>query len=821
MDFQFVHNLTYQGMVEPYNISIEPDWQYEQILLSITRLLEPLSNSLPFEKQYHLFLSGGVPFTGGSLNGLLNNQDLVGCRKIIYVVVTRPLNQAYLEMEYHEICNCMNQEIKCLLSPILDQSKYSLIIITCFLEYLRHGKFGCIELLQSLSQKTIFAPLIIGLYKIINGDIIEGKTLAIVVSCLVTIINSDLRRISKEQNIYIEIFALMSHLITEYEYDLHYSIVQTLPNMNIYAFKPDLDSDLFLEYESMKLRLSDYNNLRDNCRYSNCHPDVFMPIQISQVINRGSPAIVAINDVFMVFLMMDPNKYGSAYFIDPTMEKVLTMNLIEEMKVENLPKESFTQINYILVDTSGSMAKSMNGDFISDSNINIVSRAAFAKEILKEVYKNYKSLNYTRPSLFCLVGEKEEIFDPPEIRPLDESFLKQVDLLDHEGQFFVFKLLVSILDFIHFNESKKYPNSRFRVIIITDSENVNKECMQLVGSKLTPNISIDTIILGTICKESIPIYSLSQITGGVCIHPSNIPDLKVLFNTEELYDFYDRPLMHIPRKVQSDFEGYLASIDMEKVLTTLNVHDTELPWSHPNKVLSENVNQKFINSVHRYLYEQLKFITQYNSENPNIRILTSAPSFSKWAVLMRSPVDSYYGNKWWFIEFCFTEKYPQVPPICRFINCIPYHLNVFDNGIILFNGLYADYKSYLPIDILIEQIYGLFKQPNCNTVASNEKALQYCNNQKKYIEMANNSGDLNPNSTYEKCIERLVITNDIDNPKDIEQTAEDHESYSLISGTILTAEEASSYKYYTTKELNFLKILFKNDPFTGIPLTDI
>ena len=83
------------------------------------------------------------------------------------------------------------------------------------------------------------------------------------------------------------------------------------------------------------------------------------------------------------------------------------------------------------------------------------------------------------------------------------------------------------------NGNSKYPNARYRIIVITDGADDKSNTLpeKLTNELIQNEIVVDTVLISLI-DESIGCCTISKLTGGLSFRPKNLEDGIGIFEQE-------------------------------------------------------------------------------------------------------------------------------------------------------------------------------------------------------------------------------------------------------------------------------------------------
>jgi hypothetical protein len=134
--------------------------------------------------QLHIFLPSGLPFLSGTLSDFFKVPAFSQAQRILSVVITRRIADVLLSREFAEVCDASNDDRKLLLSPVVPATGVGYSHIACLLGYLGHDGIKWYPFMKVLATFTGFAPLICGLWRIVDNQAVLGRDIVAVTATL-------------------------------------------------------------------------------------------------------------------------------------------------------------------------------------------------------------------------------------------------------------------------------------------------------------------------------------------------------------------------------------------------------------------------------------------------------------------------------------------------------------------------------------------------------------------------------------------------------------------------------------------------------------
>ncbi|KAK8865515.1 hypothetical protein M9Y10_011071 [Tritrichomonas musculus] len=781
---------------------------YSKVHKEIKRLISSF-HVINFKFKFHLFLSGGVHFKSGTLLDYYVNPDNVAFDNI-YVIVTQKGEGLYsYDDTVKNPCSCSTAESKKILSPICKSSISGLTQIASFIGYMFYGGPKSEHILLSLAKVTRFAPLVVNLYRLIENRPLICLNILAITAPLFTLFRSMLPKDVKNENVF--------------EYTLNFlSVFDVITNTEYLKFI-EINLKNKDECENMKAFANYCENTKQQDHViiwtaDTINPDfqaVFMNPTFSTIKNIFStvttfkpvaplslhyifyPTFVHANDdgSVMLFIKEVHDEEGVVSIIDP-LEGNLKEIKIEElaMQVECDKKDDvFTlidpnkvdQIIFICFDESFSMKWKLEG---GNPHHNERTRSVLASEFLKALVKQSYALRVS--SFYGLISFSSEVKIVQKLTAMTSEFVQSLEEINPHGKTLLYDAIDTakrqICSLVKDKKgNSRYPNSRLRIIVITDGADNKSEKPpeELINSLIENEIVVDTVLVSLVDKSA-GCCAISKLTGGLCFMPKSFEDGIQIFEQEAFLNIKMRHMNPLPYK-----EITKEIFDKEtKIVEQKNVYDSYAPnqmiinaksnVSLATPMYMSYISMKMIIKTYRTMrsFIELNIIAQNPSDQYVVYSLFSTPE--EWRIFIKGPKDTEFSNKWLNLYMVIPPNYPTDPPRFRFLT-IPFHPNVSSEGTVVFRLNDRDYTSTLGIDSIIIGIIELLKNPDKN-YPINRKAMElYNSNKKEYLRMQK-KGETGCDD-YKTYLQDTKIYSQI--PKNVVVPTEDRGKSNLISLT--------------------------------------
>ncbi|KAK8884978.1 hypothetical protein M9Y10_044105 [Tritrichomonas musculus] len=805
------------------------------------------------DKQLIVYLSGGLPFIGGTLGDVYLNKD-PKFDNVIYGVITRKVSDIVLKSSYPELCNISDPDRKLLMSPLCDSSDRGLTDIACLFGYLNHDGAKGDLLLRTCAKVITFAPLITSIRRIIDRNQVVGRDVIAVSSTLFTFFRNYIPPTTKDNlvNEYsLRLCNLVSHINNPPE-DLPLLMTEVKSGVQRTKFLSDLKLGPIVyiwQGDTGKTFKRFLFELQGTEAIQNAYNIIasFKPIAPLSMRAASGCSIVRGKDHEYLYLMQSPSKdvmdQNKVDIIDPT------TGLTESVDVEDFAKkqgdtgtdktedliepDQVKQVIMVNFDESGSMTCDLDG-YSCKKGSDKYMRVTIAYQYLT-TFAN-RTYGYRIACIQGLISFNNNITLRCPLSPLVPDFedkgLKKVQPTN------VTRLWDSLQraceELVKFrkdsNNNERFINAVSRVLVISDGEDVeSKAKVEDVVKELIKNkIIVDSVIVSAEdeCKM---LCAVCHITGGVCFRPASISEGLSLFELSAFLNYHERKVRSDP-VIPDDRTTTPRKLTPDRI-TAQFMENAKKNATFDTKIIDSNIAQATSSTVQtlatpahicamnkdaiiplprnrrilRELHAAIEICDPKQSlYDPDIKVYTYKINLDRWKVFIKGPEGTPYENKWWYILVTFPELYPIQPPIFRFIT-IPYHLNVSSEGRICLNIIEKGYISSKHVIDILQEIKELFLLPNADTPIKLETLDTFKNNYAEYERLARKSSQDNAKDNYEDYITAHV---DDTVPDDFSATFEKHVPpymISQISGKqIKNPILASSGVYYDKDELKQL-----------------
>ena len=160
-----------------------------------------------------IYLPGGIPFLGGTLNDIYPHGTGPDVKPYIYGIVTRPVPEEKLNESILELCKINEESHKLLLSPICNSTPKGLCDMACFLGYLSHDGVLWDKFLKCSAAVTHFPPFIASLNRLCERNYFTGRDIITITSTLHTYINYLIKSAIPPENLFEHLLRCCNYII--------------------------------------------------------------------------------------------------------------------------------------------------------------------------------------------------------------------------------------------------------------------------------------------------------------------------------------------------------------------------------------------------------------------------------------------------------------------------------------------------------------------------------------------------------------------------------------------------------------------------------
>jgi len=260
-----------------------------------------------------IYLPGGIVFRNGTLYDFLD--EFPNAYKHLYVTLyPTKINPSFLWKPIDIVCNSVEKNFVSALSPLFESTQMSLDVAASILGFLSFCGKGSEIILSYFSMNCYFSPFIVGLWKLVNRQTIEGHQLVTISECFLSIFKA----ISKDAIPNESLWSNSTIFLTPFAKDtpeieihiLHYSqpyMDSVLTEKYLKKFcNESQDTAIYIPEVNGDVDSGLVRNLPDlnTCisAYNNDHDKLFHHYKVMSLRSMGTPCLFTCNDGSALFV---------------------------------------------------------------------------------------------------------------------------------------------------------------------------------------------------------------------------------------------------------------------------------------------------------------------------------------------------------------------------------------------------------------------------------------------------------------------------------------------------------------------------------------
>jgi ubiquitin-conjugating enzyme E2 A len=134
--------------------------------------------------------------------------------------------------------------------------------------------------------------------------------------------------------------------------------------------------------------------------------------------------------------------------------------------------------------------------------------------------------------------------------------------------------------------------------------------------------------------------------------------------------------------------------------------------------------------LQRTLLRELKAIKQ--ERRTDYAVAVEQNNLGRWRVTLFGAQQTDWEGAVLHLDISFPPQYPIVSPEVRFIQIIPFHPNVYNNGKICLDLLQHNWSAAYGVDAIVTSVQTLLVNPNPSSPANNTAAQLFVHNFGEY-----------------------------------------------------------------------------------------
>lgn len=380
----------------------------------------------------------------------------------------------------------------------------------------------------------------------------------------------------------------------------------------------------------------------------------------------------------------------------------------------------------ICVDTSSSMNCTMPDGWISNRSAlgTNPSRLTEVQEFFKNLALRISALNLSTHLGLLTFDSKIHVKQP--LTALHLNFNHQLDNITPGGSTAIFNGLSKAAIMLR-DLKAKYPNTKCRIILLTDGEDNESNILPANVSKMLHknDIVLDAVVIGSSCTEDL--FKIAANTGGYAFWPKTQQALFQIFLLETVVDIRTRPdlirekftnwdLLK-PKKpdMQNSFDFppcrphpnlndyFIALGDAERFLNRMSRSSARSSVAS-SRMSTASTMTPGTGGISRILLSEIKGMI----DNPHefLDVYVSQSNMGFWKVVMQGPPASPYANGTFLMYVELGADFPRKPPKARFITPI-LHPNITKHGRVCHPIFDREWTPSTRVFMVLQQLYGI------------------------------------------------------------------------------------------------------------------
>jgi ubiquitin-protein ligase len=804
-------------MIEGFDVDLDVNRNVRQVNDTLLPILQSKSR-VSGPPQLQIYLPSVIPFLSGTLREFFNVPVCANACHILYVVVTRPIADALLTREMNELCDASTEDRKLLLAPVVPLSEVSYSHFACLLGYLGHDGMKGDPFMKVIATFTGFAPLISGLWRMVENHPVLGRDVAAVSAALYGFYSSLLPSTLPPEKVFEYVLRCSAFVfeglsstkkerislpIRKVEVDshsadpLHRYLTATKQPKTVLMWKVDLDPAI--EFDRKK-----QEQPRNQFAIANAWRFVssFRPLSpLSLWTITGASIVEYLNGNTALFLsencLKDHATAQKVDLLDPLTGRSTATDLEALAKqlesresdgMQLIDSDKVRQVIQVCFDSSSSMGCDLAG-WQCNVGRGDVMRVTIAAQYLT-IFAN-RTYGFRLPCVQGLIAfnDKQVVKCPlsPLVPDFEEGIGKVVPSSTPKLWDALKKAADDLVAYASPDGKARFPSAELRILVMSAAEDVGSSTtpLQALQAMMAAKIVCDAVIISSVdqCRT---LCAVCHLTGGLAFRPQSVADGLRIFEQEAFLCYEQRktPVRFCGTLSDQTIKDRAAADPFDTVAessTTATATGKE-PIAVPRYILFQNRSQEIPDPGRRRILRELHHAAAVQDPHSvghdpdgnevsifdaDLRIYPFRAHFDQWRVYVKGIEGTPYGGKWWYIYVTFPDEFPALPPMFRFIS-VPYHINVSLEGRICLEIIEKGYTPKLTAVELIQSIKQLFVMPDTSTPLDIVKWLQYKGNRREYDRLALESARRFAKDTADEWIADLCVERDVPDDFSIE-----------------------------------------------------
>lgn len=675
-DIYLYTTLDYNSIVKPHIFVANRTMEYHEVREAVVKGIRETGKSRG-DFEVALYRTGGVPF----VSGRLEEQFEAGQERILYCVIYRGCPADALRKQFTQFYNIEDDSFRQLLSPVEAVEPIGLCQIALILCYLQFDGARARLFMRSAIYVTFFAPLAVALWRLMNEKALIGSDIVVITSCLHAIFATFLDTRADDG---------------VFKYAL--KCASFLASAEVPRFTIRVESGAWIS-NGHRIELPRVKSFRD-LETAFIREPGFRPWNLDEVQRVSGSAFVKVPPVVGLKVVgrvgKDRTLSNTLDLINPLARvprAVLNVRRIE-YAIENQPiielprvisPKEVSQIVMFCVDSSTSMYEN--------------DRYFFVDQLITQMMAFYAKQGDVAVGL-CYFSDDIQTKLAPSILSQSEHQLPS----HFGGRRKLWDGIAIAVESICASLSL-YTNAFPRIIAISCGE--DNDSMTAGGpiakSLAKTQIMMDSLVL---CPND-ELCAISHTTGGISV---------LIQRPEKLLEFCELETFLNPRVRTPPARGVNArSTVYDQIFWNMEIIRREIDAVLVKPKADEDIDESgAVMSRKVTIMKELKLMAA--KADANFAVFRFEKDIEKWRVGFRiqpqTPEMVRRGLNRWF-ELCieFPEEYPYAPPDIRFMEPVPYHMNITCDGKICLGSLQDEYFAAVHVVDLVTSIMDLLVRP--------------------------------------------------------------------------------------------------------------
>lgn len=675
-DIYLYTTLDYESIVKPHIFYANRRMEYNEVREAVVKVIRETGKSRG-DFAVALYVTGGAPFVSGRLEEQFQTEQ----ERVLYCVIYRGCPEDALRKQFTQFYNIEDDSFQRLLSPVEAVDPIGLCQIALILCYLQFDGARARVFMRSAIYVTFFAPLAVALWRLVNEKALTGSDIVVITSCLHAVFATFLETRADDG---------------VFKYAL--KCASFLASAEVPRFTIRIESGTWIS-NGQRIELPRIKSFRDLENAFIREPG-FRPWNLDEVQLVSGSAFVKVPPLVGLKVV---GRVGKDRTLSNTLDLInplariprAVLNVrriayaIENQPIIELPRvispKEVSQIVMFCVDSSISMYENDRYFFVDQLITQMMT--FYAKQGDVAVGLCYFSDDIQTKHAPFLLSQSEH--------QLPSHFGGRRKLWDG-----IAKAVESVCESRYL-----YTNAFPRIIAISCGEDNDsrKTGGPTAKSLAKTGIMMDSLVL---CPNE-ELCAISHTTGGISV---------LIQRPEKLLDFCELEVFLNPRVRTPSARGVNARSPVyDQIFWNMEIMRIETDAALVKPTADEDIDESgAVMSRKVRIMKELKLMAA--KADANFAVFRFEKDIEKWRIGFRiqpqTPEVVKCGLNRWF-ELCveFPEEYPYAPPNIRFMEPVPYHMNITCDGKICLGSLQDEYFAAVHVVDLVTSIMNLLVRP--------------------------------------------------------------------------------------------------------------